>query len=75
MLNQRFLLISAVLRLLEQIFELLTGHLLFYPSGGTTWTVVDDHLSKMQEFTGETFSTDFLNRALERKTFFDDSGW
>jgi hypothetical protein len=50
-----------------QVFELLTGHWLFHPSGGKTWDIVDDHLAKMQEFTGETFSADFLSRAGEQK--------
>jgi hypothetical protein len=58
----------------HQVFELLTGRWLFHPSEGATWSVVDDHLSKMQQFTGEAFSADFLSRAREREQFFDDSG-
>jgi hypothetical protein len=58
----------------NQVFELLTGRWLFNPSVGATWSLVDDHLSKMQEFTGETFSADLLSRARERERFFDKSG-
>ena len=73
-LPHHFLHILSVLSLSNQVFELLTGRWLFHPSGGATWSIVDDHLSKMQELMGETFSADLLNRARERKEFFNDSG-
>jgi serine/threonine-protein kinase SRPK3 len=60
--------------LYKQVFELLTGRWLFDPSAGHAWNIVDDHLAKMQEITGEMFSTDLLGRAAEGNKYFNDSG-
>ncbi|KAF8910920.1 kinase-like protein [Gymnopilus junonius] len=53
-------------------FELLVGRWLFAPKEGETWTLEDDHLAKMMELTGETFSSAYLAR--RRAEFFDENG-
>ncbi|GBE83460.1 hypothetical protein SCP_0505090 [Sparassis crispa] len=55
-------------------FELLTGRWLFNPEEGEDWTVEDDHLAKMMELTGESFTPEVLQHARRRQDFFDDSG-
>ncbi|KAJ7600877.1 kinase-like protein [Mycena floridula] len=50
-------------------FELLTGRWLFKLTAGEGWTVEDDHLAKMMEFTGETFPEEMRD-----PSFFDAFG-
>lgn len=58
-----------------QVFEMLVGRWLFHPvDGGEDWTLEDDHLAKMIEFTGCRFSETMLQRAIRRKDYFDDEG-
>jgi len=57
-----------------QTFELLTGHSLFDPEGGQTRSVEDDHLAKMMEVTGETFSKALLTVSRESNKYFDKEG-
>ncbi|KAF9514864.1 hypothetical protein BS47DRAFT_1392124 [Hydnum rufescens UP504] len=51
-------------------FELLTGVSLFAPEGNSDWSYEDDHLAKMHELTGDSFSTSFLERATRSKDYF-----
>ena len=56
-------------------FELLVGSWLFNPiDAGEQWSIEEDHLSKMQELTGQRFSQEYLNRAANRDKYFDQSG-
>lgn len=58
-----------------QTFELLVGRWLFQPEdGGEDWRLEDDHLAKMMELTGDTFSSSMLERAHFRDEYFDESG-
>jgi len=56
-----------------QTFELLTGQSLFAPQSDQTWSV-DDHLGKMMELTGETFSETMLVRSRNREEYFNEHG-
>ncbi|KAF9514809.1 hypothetical protein BS47DRAFT_1328588 [Hydnum rufescens UP504] len=55
-------------------FELLTGVLLFAPEGNSDWSYEDDHLAKMHELTGDSFSKSFLDRAALSKDYFEPDG-
>ncbi|OBZ69641.1 Serine/threonine-protein kinase SRPK [Grifola frondosa] len=56
-------------------FELLVGRWLFNPEdGGDAWRLEDDHLAKMIEITGETFSASTLERSPLRDKYFDKTG-
>ncbi|KDR77473.1 hypothetical protein GALMADRAFT_65701 [Galerina marginata CBS 339.88] len=55
-------------------FELLTGHWLFNPQSGSTWSTEDDHLAKMIEVTGETFSESMLSASPKSAEYFDKDG-
>ncbi|KAI0757390.1 hypothetical protein C8Q80DRAFT_1216033 [Daedaleopsis nitida] len=55
-------------------FELLTGHWLFAPEEGETWSLVDDHFAKMLEFAGERFSSTMLDRAELHSKYLDEQG-
>ncbi|KIP04126.1 hypothetical protein PHLGIDRAFT_129704, partial [Phlebiopsis gigantea 11061_1 CR5-6] len=59
-------------------FEMLVGRWLFHPvDGGDDWSLEDDHLAKMLEFTGEQFPASMLPggspTSLASK-YFDDQG-
>ena len=54
---------------------MLVGRWLFHPiDGGDDWTLEDDHLAKMMEFTGETFSKEMRARARLGPQYFDNQG-
>ena len=54
---------------------MLVGRWLFHPvDGGGDWSLEDDHLAKMLEFTGEQFHKGMLERAECRNLYFDDKG-
>ncbi|KAF9520422.1 hypothetical protein BS47DRAFT_1287112 [Hydnum rufescens UP504] len=55
-------------------FELLTGHWLFSPVGGSGWRREDDYLAKMMEITGDAFSPALLDRSEARNNYFDAAG-
>jgi serine/threonine-protein kinase SRPK3 len=59
---------------ITQTFELLAGCWLFSPKRGPTWRVEDDHLAKMMELTGETFSETMLSACRKREDYFDKNG-
>ncbi len=60
---------------ITQTFELLTGRWLFSPKGGgKAWRIEDDHLAKMIDITGETFSETMLSTCKKRKEYFDEDG-
>jgi serine/threonine-protein kinase SRPK3 len=53
----------------------MVGRWLFLPEdGGDDWSFEDDHLAKMMELTGQTFSKSVLDRAKHRDKYFDASG-
>lgn len=55
---------------------MLVGRWLFHPvDGGEEWTLEDDHLAKMMEFTGNRFSEAMLERAAGRDQYFNGEGW
>ncbi|GJE90008.1 kinase-like protein [Phanerochaete sordida] len=57
------------------VFEMLVGRWLFHPvDGEDDWSVEDDHLAKMMELTGETFSAEILARSPVRDEYFDTQG-
>jgi len=56
------------------VFELLTGRWLFHPVPGEAWLLEDDHLAKIIELTGETFSDEVLARCKKRDDYFDKNG-
>lgn len=54
---------------------MLVGRWLFHPvDGGEDWSLEDDHLAKMIELTGETFSEAMRNRACRGPEFFASKG-
>jgi len=55
-------------------FELLTGQWLFDPHPGKEWSIEDDHLAKMIELTGETFSDTMLARCRKHNEYFNEEG-
>ncbi|KAI0739085.1 kinase-like domain-containing protein [Daedaleopsis nitida] len=55
-------------------YELLTGHWLFAPEEGETWSLEDDHLAKILELTAERFSPAMLERAQLRSKYLDEQG-
>ncbi|KAI0632112.1 kinase-like protein [Trametes polyzona] len=55
-------------------YELLTGHWLFAPVEGESWSLEDDHLAKMLELTGERFTPAMLERAQLRSQYLDEQG-
>ncbi|KDR77477.1 hypothetical protein GALMADRAFT_65792 [Galerina marginata CBS 339.88] len=55
-------------------FELLTGHWLFNPQSGSTWSIEDDHLAKMMEVTGETFNELMLSASPKGGEYFNKDG-
>ncbi|KAG1852680.1 kinase-like protein [Suillus subluteus] len=55
-------------------FELLTGSSPFLPQRGQTWSIEDEHLAKMAQLTGESFSEKLLARSPKRNEYFDESG-
>ena len=58
-----------------QVFEMLVGRWLFHPEDGTPdFSLEDDHLAKMMEFTGERFSAEMLGQARNRDKYFDRNG-
>jgi len=57
-----------------QTFELLTGRWLFSPQAGQTWRIEDDHLAKMMDLTGETFSNAMLSASRKHNDYFDQEG-
>lgn len=60
---------------ITQTFELLTGHWLFSPKdGGQAWRMEDDHLAKMIDIIGETFSETMLSTCKKRDEYFDKDG-
>jgi serine/threonine-protein kinase SRPK3 len=61
--------------LITQTFELLTSRWLFSPKGGgQAWRIEDDHLAKMIDITGETFSETMLSTCKKRDEYFDKDG-
>ncbi|KIP04132.1 hypothetical protein PHLGIDRAFT_206381 [Phlebiopsis gigantea 11061_1 CR5-6] len=57
------------------VFEMLVGRWLFHPvDGGEDWSLEDDHLAKMMEFTGERFPQDMITRAQFGSDYFDKKG-
>jgi len=56
------------------VFELITGRWLFHPAPGGTWLLEDDHLAKIIELAGETFSDEVLARCKKRDAYFDENG-
>jgi serine/threonine-protein kinase SRPK3 len=57
-----------------QAFELLTGKQAFDPQGGSGFSIDDEHLSRMLELTGQTFSPSMLGRSELRDMFFNNDG-
>ncbi|KAF9502865.1 hypothetical protein BS47DRAFT_1374523 [Hydnum rufescens UP504] len=55
-------------------FELLTGVSLFALEGNSDWSYEDDHLAKIHELTGDSFSISFLERATRSKDYFMPDG-
>ncbi|KAG1841213.1 kinase-like domain-containing protein [Suillus subalutaceus] len=53
-------------------FELLTGSTLFIPQAGQS--IEDEHLAKMAQMTGESFSEKILAKFRKRNEHFDESG-
>ena len=55
----------------------MVGRWLFHPEdGGEDWSIVDDHLAKMMELTGQlAFPKDVLDRAKRRDGYFDAHGF
>lgn len=56
--------------IITQTFELLTGRWLFSPQSGHT----EEHLAKMMELTGETFSEKLLSASQNKSEYFDNNG-
>jgi len=63
------------LHITMQTFELLTGRWLFSPQAGQTWRMEDDHLAKMMDLTGETFSNATLSAGRKYNEYFDQEGY
>jgi serine/threonine-protein kinase SRPK3 len=57
-----------------QAFELLTGTWAFDPRGGSGFSADDEHLARMIELTGQTFSPAMLDRSELRDKFFNNDG-
>ena len=54
---------------------MLVGRWLFHPEdGGLDFSLEDDHLAKMMEFTGERFGKAMLERADRGAEYFDEDG-
>ncbi|KAG2126926.1 kinase-like domain-containing protein [Suillus clintonianus] len=56
------------------IFEFLTGHWLFVPRGGPTWTPEAYHLAHMPAMAGEEFDTTHFQTGKHLGKYFDDDG-
>jgi serine/threonine-protein kinase SRPK3 len=56
------------------IFEFLTGHWLFVPRGGPTWTAEAYHLAHMPAITSEQFDTSYFRTGKHFGDYFDDNG-
>lgn len=59
----------------RQAFELLTGHWMFELEAGETWSLDDDHLAKILEFSNlQRFEGSWLEKASRRDEFLDSTG-
>jgi hypothetical protein len=57
-----------------QAFELLMGKRAFDPWGSSNFSVDDEHLGRMLELTGQTFSPSMLGRSELCDNFFNNDG-
>ncbi|KAG1724359.1 serine protein kinase Sky1, partial [Suillus lakei] len=55
------------------IFEILTGHWLFVPRGGPTWTAEAYHLAHMPAIAGEEFDITCFQTGKHLGKYFDDA--
>jgi len=55
-------------------FELVTGCWLFEPNTEAEWAREEDHLARMTETTGESFSLEMLEKSKHRPQYFNEQG-